>query len=73
MIIRIFKAIIPIQLHNEFEEKFKETSVPPVKTFDGLLSLEIGKPTQWNSNQYLMITHWDHEESLKIFTGEKME
>ena len=71
MIIRIFKAQIPTELQNEFEIKFKEISVPLVESFQGLLSIEIGKPSQWNPNQYVMITHWDNEESLKVFAGEK--
>lgn len=71
MIIRIFKATIPMELHTEFEVKFKEISVPLVKAYEGLISLKIGRPTQWNPDQFAMITHWDNEESLRIFAGEK--
>ncbi len=69
MIIRIFKAIVPEELHNEFEVKFKQISVPEVKNFKGLMSLEIGKPTQWNPNEFVMVSQWKSVEDLILFAG----
>lgn len=71
MIIRIFKATIPLELHDEFQAKFKEISVPIVKKYEGLISLEIGKPTKWNPNKFVMVSRWEKEINLINFAGEK--
>ena len=70
MIIRIFKAIIPAKLHAEFEIKFKEISVPVVKNYKGLISLEIGRPTKWNPEEFIMISLWESEKDLIEFAGQ---
>ncbi|WP_343487137.1 antibiotic biosynthesis monooxygenase [Allomuricauda sp. d1] len=70
MIIRIFKATIPTALHEEFEIKFKEVSVPVVKNYKGLISLEIGRPTQWNPEEFVMVSQWESEKDLIAFAGE---
>lgn len=70
MIIRIFKATIPKELHGEFELKFREISVPVVNNFSGLISLEIGRPSQWNPEEFVMISRWENESDLIDFAGE---
>lgn len=70
MIIRIFKAVIPIELHEEFELKFKEISVPVVENYSGLISLEIAKPTKWNPKEFVMISSWNKEDDLIKFAGQ---
>lgn len=70
MIVRIFKAIIPTELHIEFEIKFKEISVPVVKNYKGLISLEIGRPTKWNPQEFIMISQWETEKDLIEFAGQ---
>lgn len=70
MIIRIFKAIISIELHDEFEAKFIEISVPVVKNYHGLISLEIGRPTKWNPEEFVMVSRWESENDLIAFAGE---
>lgn len=71
MIIRIFRAAIPKRLHEEFERKFVEISVPVVKDSNGLISLEIAKPTKWKPNEFVMISRWEKEEDLIKFAGSK--
>ena len=70
MITRIFKTIVPAKMHCEFEIKFKEISVPFVKNFKGLISIEIGRPTKWNPNEFVMISKWKKETDLVAFAGE---
>ncbi len=70
MIIRVFTTEVYKELHQEFEAKFKEISVPLVKGQKGLLGLEIAKPTQWNPNTYAMISKWRREEDIINFAGE---
>lgn len=69
MIIRIFRAIVPAAMHREFEDKFKEISVPVVKGYKGLVSLEIAKPTKWNPDEFIMISRWNTEKDLENFAG----
>ncbi|PWL38006.1 hypothetical protein DKG77_06860 [Flagellimonas aquimarina] len=71
MIIRIFKANIPKNLHDEFEVKFKEISVPIVNNYEGFISLEIARPTKWNSNEFIMISRWEKEGDLINFAGDR--
>lgn len=70
MIIRIFRATIPVELHKEFEMKFREISVPVVKNHEGLISLEIGRPSKWNPEEFIMISRWNSENDLIAFAGE---
>ncbi|MEM9648125.1 MAG: antibiotic biosynthesis monooxygenase [Bacteroidota bacterium] len=70
MIIRVFTAEVPLELHAEFEEKFKAISVPLVNGQDGLLALEIASPTQWNPKTYLMISKWATKEDIINFAGQ---
>lgn len=70
MIIRIFKASIPSHLQSEFETKFKEVSVPLVKRFKGLISIEIAEPTRWNPEEFVMISRWSSESDLIEFAGQ---
>ncbi|MEZ4810050.1 MAG: antibiotic biosynthesis monooxygenase [Allomuricauda sp.] len=70
MIIRIFTATIPVELHDEFESKFKEISVPVVKNYQGLVSLEIGRPSPWNPNEFVMVSRWKTQQDLINFAGE---
>lgn len=50
--------------------KFKEISLPLVKNYEGLISLEIGKGTKWNPLQYVMVSRWESEAHLVDFVGE---
>lgn len=69
MIIRVFTAIVKNDLQQEFEAKFQEISVPLVKNYTGLISLEIAKPTIWNPDEFLMISRWEEEKHLIDFAG----
>ncbi len=71
MIIRIFKATVRKELHEEFESKFIQVSVPLVKAYKGLTYMEIGRPSKWNPEEFLMITHWESIEHLIHFAGEQ--
>ncbi|TAI47810.1 antibiotic biosynthesis monooxygenase family protein [Flagellimonas allohymeniacidonis] len=70
MILRIFTTTVPQELHAEFEQKFKEISTPLVKSFNGLIGLEIGRPTKWNPNDFVMISKWKSVADLIDFAGE---
>lgn len=73
MITRIFRVRINPDLREEFELKFADISVHAVQSQDGFLSVQIGKPTKWTPDEYVMITQWVDEDSLKKFVGESWE
>jgi heme oxygenase (mycobilin-producing) len=70
-ITRIFRVQIVADLRQEFEEKFSSVSVHTVNEAPGSISTSIFKPTKWNPDEYVMISHWENEASLKAFAGEE--
>ena len=67
---RIFKVTIEPDKRTEFEKDFSSISVSAINGKEGFLSLEIGRPTKWNPNDYVMISNWKDEEALITFVGE---
>ncbi|HEX8373426.1 MAG TPA: antibiotic biosynthesis monooxygenase [Chthoniobacterales bacterium] len=70
MIIRIFKTTIHPEMRQDFERDFATVSVNAVKAHKGLVSCHIGCPTQWNPDEYAMITVWENESDLAAFAGD---
>ena len=70
MIIRIFRVRIDPSLRSEFESKFASISVDAVSKQEGFVSVTIGKPSQWDPDEYVMVSHWESEEALMLFCGE---
>ena len=73
MITRVFRATVPAELQGEFEEKFKEISVPLVRAQKGLHRVTIGRPTSSNPYEFVMISVWDDAEAIAEFVGEKWD
>lgn len=71
MIIRIFRTTIHTKMRTDFERDFESISVEAVANNRGLISCQIGKPTQWNPDEYAMITYWEDEAALNSFAGEE--
>ena len=55
MITRIFRVQINSEKRMEFEAKFADISVKAVESQEGFLSVEIGKPSKWNPDEYLRL------------------
>lgn len=70
MITRVFRVRVPAQLHSEFEGKFLSVSVPYVMARHGLISVVVGRPTRWQSDEYAMVSVWRSEADLRAFAGE---
>ena len=70
MITRIFRVRVPLALHAEFEEKFLSVSVPFVKAELGFVSVTVGRPTQWEPEEYVMISVWRTEADVAAFAGD---
>lgn len=70
MIVRIFRVEIEPARREAFERVFFTTSVNAVKSHSGFISCDIGSPTRWSPNTYVMITKWEDENALVAFAGE---
>lgn len=71
MITRLFRVRINPEKRAEFEAKFADVSVKAVEKQPGFLGVEIGKPTRWKPDDYVMISRWEDESALKQFVGDK--
>lgn len=69
MITRIFTVRIHPELRNAFEQGFTTVSVAAVQDQPGCMSHVIGFPTAWSPDEYMMLSVWDSEESLRRFAG----
>ncbi len=71
MIVRVFRVQIKPELRKEFEEKFETASIKSIEVQAGFISAEIGYPTDWTPDEYLMISKWKDVSYLTEFLGEK--
>lgn len=69
MVIRIFQVTIKPEYRNEFERDFKSISINTVNNHKGLVSCQIGGPSKWNPDNYVMVTCWEDEAALEEFAG----
>ncbi|WP_019506182.1 antibiotic biosynthesis monooxygenase [Pleurocapsa sp. PCC 7319] len=69
MIVRIFRVSVPPNLHAEFEKDFLAISVPYVEKYSGLVSIVVGRPAKPQSEEYVMVSTWKDEASVKAFAG----
>ena len=70
MITRIFRVRIDPLKRKEFEAKFATQSIAAIQSRKGFISAQIGKPTKWSPDEYVMISNWENEDSLRAFVGE---
>jgi len=71
MIVRVFRVLVRSELHEEFEKKVLSTSVPLVRSQEGVVSVSVGRPTEWSLDEYVMVSTWNDEEALIRFAGDK--
>lgn len=69
MIVRIFRVEIYPSAREAFETAFQSISVNAVRRCRGLISCEIGKPTEWSPDLYVMITKWEDTDAVIAFAG----
>ncbi len=69
MITRIFRVQIKPELREEFVGKFETASIQSIEGQPGFVSVEIGYPTEWTPDEYLMISKWENSSYLIDFVG----
>ena len=70
MVTRIFRVRIDASKRAEFERDFTTISVAAVESQRGFLSVQIGKPTRWAPDEYVMISRWSDENAIRNFVGD---
>ena len=70
MILRVYKVTVPKELHAEFEVKFKAVAKTLQTEYQGLLSIEIARPSEWKPLEFMMISRWETVEHIKKMAGE---
>ncbi|MFK7984039.1 MAG: antibiotic biosynthesis monooxygenase [Saprospiraceae bacterium] len=70
MILRIYKVTVPKDLHTEFEAKFKVVATTLQVEYEGLLSVEIARPSEWKPLEFMMISKWETVAHIKKMAGE---
>jgi heme-degrading monooxygenase HmoA len=71
MITRVFRVRVSREFHQEFEAKFLTVSIPKVQAAQGFVAVTVGRPTQWATEEYVMISSWENEQAVINFAGEQ--
>lgn len=70
MILRVYRVTVPKNLHTEFEVKFKAVTVMLLAEYEGLLAVEIARPSEWKPLEFMMISKWNSIEHIKKMAGD---
>lgn len=70
MILRVYRVTVPKDLHTEFEAKFKAVATTLLAEYEGLLSVEIARPSEWKPLEFMMISKWETVAHIKKMAGE---
>ncbi|MHC4218777.1 MAG: antibiotic biosynthesis monooxygenase family protein [Planctomycetota bacterium] len=69
-IIRIFHATAKPGQERAFQSFLTDEALPIVRGHDGLVSAQVGLPSEESPQEFLMITIWRDLDALKGFTGD---
>lgn len=70
MLTRIFRVVVTSDMPKEFERDFLSVSVLLVRSHAGLVSVHVGRPTEWTPEEYVMITIWNNKRNLVDIAGD---
>lgn len=70
MIVRIFRVTVHDGKRAEFEDFFRTTAIPLVKSQPGIVSVTAGVPRAESPNEFCMVMVWKDVDALKAFAGE---
>jgi heme-degrading monooxygenase HmoA len=73
MIIRIFRPTIHPGKEAEFESFLRDTAIPLVSQQSGIVAQHVGKPRHASSTEFVYVTVWEDEESIRAFAGESWQ
>ena len=70
MIVRVFRAKVIPGAEEKFAHKLKESSVGVLEGRDGMLGYFAGRPTSVTPDEFVMISLWRDEASVRALAGE---
>ena len=73
MIIRVFRPTIHPGKEAEFESFLRDTAIPLVSQQSGIVAQHVGKPRDASSTEFVYVTVWEDEESIRAFAGESWQ
>ena len=73
MIIRVFRPTSRPGKEIECESFLRETAIPLVSGQSGLISQHVGKPRDSSSTEFVYVTVWEDEESIRAFAGDRWQ
>jgi heme-degrading monooxygenase HmoA len=71
MIVRVFQVRVQDGKSGEFEEFFRGTALPLVRSQPGLVSVTAGLPRAETPDEFCMVMVWRDLDALKAFAGEE--
>lgn len=54
----------------EFEKEFKAVAKTILTDYEGLINIEIARPSKWKPLEFMMISRWDSVDRIKKMAGE---
>jgi len=73
MIVRMWLGIVDSSKADECSEFMKARAVPDYSSVDGLKKLLFLRKIETDVAHFLLATHWESMEPVKIFAGERPE
>ena len=73
MIIRVFRPTIHPGKEAEFESFLRDTAIPLVSQQSGIVAQHVGRPRGPSSTEFVYVTVWEDEESIRAFAGESWQ
>ncbi|MCL5777145.1 antibiotic biosynthesis monooxygenase [Limibaculum sp. FT325] len=70
MIVRVFRVITQPGKRAEFEDFFRNTAMPLVKSQPGIVSVTAGTPRPETPDEFCMVMVWRDLDALKAFAGQ---
>ena len=70
MIIRVFRPTIRPGEESSFESFLRDTAIPLVSRQKGLVAQHVGKSRDPTSTEYVYVTVWEDDDSIRSFVGE---
>jgi heme-degrading monooxygenase HmoA len=73
VIIRVFRPTIHPGKEAEFELFLRDVAVPLVSQQSGLIAQHVGRPLDGSSTEFLYVTVWQDDESIRACAGQRSQ
>ena len=70
MILRVYRVSVPKDLQEEFEKEFKAVAKTLLTDYEGLINIEIARPSVWKPLEFMMISRWNSIDNIKKMAGD---